>query len=287
MLTELPGVTGLLVLIAIAPGLTRWWHGRTLEHLADDPTLPERLLAAQRRSGAMFGAAFVLLLAVSTDALPWTLPLLAFSCVIAAYPLRRALFGETWSLAGYEWLATDTDDGWIQSIAASGNDALFVEAHYNVGFLQRHGLWRWASLFQPDPETRFRAVGTGAAVDVAVSRLDAQCFGTALNNDELLCGAFDGTRTRFIALDPASKRIAGVAWLDGRFVTMGSSPGEWQAGWRDGAPVALNPRRRQAIEVERDGNDRVFQIAASEHLVGTIAYKGVAGSTVKLYTLDR
>lgn len=106
MLKGLPGVAGLLVLIAIAPALVSWWRGRTLMRLADDAALPERLLSARRHNGAMLGAAFVSLAAVSTDALPWTLALLAYSSVLASYPLRKALFGETWSLAVCVWFVT-------------------------------------------------------------------------------------------------------------------------------------------------------------------------------------
>lgn len=185
-----------------------------------------------------------------------------------------------------QWLASANEVGWIESIASSGSDALLVESSYNIGFLQRQCPWRWwALLFQPDTETRFRAVGNGTAADIAVSRLDAQCFAAALENDELLCGAFDGTRTRFIAIDPASKRVAGVAWLNGRFATIGSSRGEWLAGWRDSSPVALNLRRREAIQVAGDGPDRIFQIAASDRLFGTIAFRHT-GSMVRLYRKD-
>ena len=48
MLTQFPGMTAVLALIAVAPAIARWWHGRTLQRLADDPALPERLLAARQ-----------------------------------------------------------------------------------------------------------------------------------------------------------------------------------------------------------------------------------------------
>jgi peptidase M48-like protein/PD-(D/E)XK nuclease superfamily protein len=106
MLTELPGITGLLALIAVMPAVVRWWHGRTLQRRAADPALPERLLAARRRNSAIMVIAFALLIALSTGASPWGFPLLALSSVIASYPLRRTLFGETWSLQAYVWFVT-------------------------------------------------------------------------------------------------------------------------------------------------------------------------------------
>ena len=183
-----------------------------------------------------------------------------------------------------QWNVAEADSALTESIATSGTDAILVQARYDVSLLQRYGLWRWPWMFPPDRETHFRLAGD-AVNDIAVSRLTAQCFGGALDSDQLLCGAFDGTRTRFIGLDPASKRLMGLAWLDGRFTAFHTSPGEWLAGWRDGSPVVLNVHRRQAIGIPRDCRDRVFQLAASDRSVATIAFDGT-GSTVKLYARE-
>ena len=164
-------------------------------------------------------------------------------------------------------------------MASSGGDAIFVEARYDMGYLYGQ-LWRTIWLLQPDSETRFRSSGGGRSTEVAVSRLDAHCFAAALENDELLCSAFDGTRTRFISIDPASRRFAGLAWVQGRFYARELSTGAWLAGWRDSTPVALNLQRRQAIEIASRGSDRPFQVAASDGFVATIGFNG-AGTTVK------
>jgi hypothetical protein len=181
-----------------------------------------------------------------------------------------------------EWPVTDRENRWIKSMAASGDDAIFVETRYDMGYLYGQGLWRAIWLLQPDSETRFRSSGGGTSTELGMSRLDAQCFAAALANDELLCSAFDGTRTRFISIDPASKRFAGLAWMQGRFYARELSTGAWLAGWRDDRPVALNLRRRQAVEISSQGSDRPFQVAASDQVVATIGYNG-AGTTVKLY----
>jgi Zn-dependent protease with chaperone function len=185
-----------------------------------------------------------------------------------------------------QWSVANAGEGWIQGIAAAGDDVLFIESRSDAGLLQRYGLWEWAwMLGRLDSETRFRAASAGGLHDVALSQLDAQCRGAVLAREGLLCSAFDGTRTRVIAMDPASKRISGLTVLDGHFVSFGSPPGEWLSGWRDNSPVALNLNRREAFQLDVDCKDRVFQIAPATGVAGTIAQ--TAGSaTVKIYRTD-
>src|SRR5260221_5237349 len=49
MFPELPGAWAAVVVIALTPAALRWWWGRALSRLADDPVLPERLAAHNRR----------------------------------------------------------------------------------------------------------------------------------------------------------------------------------------------------------------------------------------------
>ncbi len=99
--TDFPGKTAVLMAIALAPAALRWWWGRRLLPRANDPALAERMVAMARRTGAASGIALVLLVALEPRATAWTLPLLIFGRLVAAYPSRRALFDERWSLAGY------------------------------------------------------------------------------------------------------------------------------------------------------------------------------------------
>ena len=98
----------LLALIALLPGAVSWWSGRRLARLADDPALPELLAARGRRNGAMLfiaivGLACVALLTQVGLALPIIVGcLIALAGLVAAsYPLRRVLYGETWSFGSY------------------------------------------------------------------------------------------------------------------------------------------------------------------------------------------
>lgn len=183
-----------------------------------------------------------------------------------------------------EWPAEDVVEGLDHLLAASGDAALVVENRYEMGVLPRAWYWTWW-LFPPGSQTWFRAATGGTIVDLGTSRLDANCHSAALSTDALLCGAFDGTRTRFISIDPASKRIAGVAWLNGRFFSTCKSAGGWLCGWLNGSSIALNPERRQAIQIEGSRGERVFEIAVAGELLATLASNGT-GSTVKFYPAE-
>ena len=88
-------------LIALLPCLLSWWSGTQLAQRKDDPVLPERFMAHQRRNGMLLAAAFVASAMVEPRALPWTGPLLFSTVVAAGYPVRRAIYGETWNFTVY------------------------------------------------------------------------------------------------------------------------------------------------------------------------------------------
>ena len=88
-------------MIALLPAAVTWWLGRRHARLLDDPTLPERLLAARARKSFVTILCALLLLATATDHLVWSLPLLVIARMAAAYPLRKTLHRETWSVFGY------------------------------------------------------------------------------------------------------------------------------------------------------------------------------------------
>ena len=91
----------LAAIVALVPAAIGWWRGRALVRLIDDPALPERLVASRRQ--AMSIAIFVTIVLIYSwpGELWWALPLLVLSRLVSSYPARRALFGETWSLARY------------------------------------------------------------------------------------------------------------------------------------------------------------------------------------------
>lgn len=185
-----------------------------------------------------------------------------------------------------QWLADESDEGWTHALASSADDVVFVESRYETGFLHttRFAPWAWM-LWPPDSETRFRRASGGRTRDVAVSRLDARCHPGALPTDDLLCSAFDGTRTRFIAIDPASSRVQGIAWLDGRFFVTSESTGSWLSGWLGRSAAVLNPEQRRGFRLACDCSDRVIHIAATDRVLAAFATRNT-GATVRLYGID-
>ena len=91
----------LVALVAVLPGALVFWWGRGIARLADDPALPERLLAHRRRNGSVAAVSVVLLGIMAMHHLVWALPLLVFARMAAAYPLRRTLYRESWSVGAY------------------------------------------------------------------------------------------------------------------------------------------------------------------------------------------
>lgn len=101
MLTHLPASPWLAFAIALAPAVLRLVWGRPLVRLIDDPVLPERLAANHRRNTQAVAAAFAILVVGFPTMAKWTLPLLIIARGIAAYPLRKQLYAETWGLGAY------------------------------------------------------------------------------------------------------------------------------------------------------------------------------------------
>jgi Zn-dependent protease with chaperone function len=102
MLVDLPYRHAWFAALCLVPAVLRWWAGRALRAHLDDPLLPERLVAQRRRNQQVLGFVLAGSVVVGTfDDLIWAIPLLVITRAAAAYPLRRALYDERWSLAGY------------------------------------------------------------------------------------------------------------------------------------------------------------------------------------------
>jgi Zn-dependent protease with chaperone function len=88
-------------ILALMPAVVSWLAGRGLARQVEDRSLPERLLFHQRRNGVVMGVAATAIGVISPVALLWAAPLLFTSQLLAGYPLRRALFEDTWSAGTY------------------------------------------------------------------------------------------------------------------------------------------------------------------------------------------
>jgi Zn-dependent protease with chaperone function len=90
--------------LLIVPAFYRWWDGRRLRARMNDAVLAERWLAHVGRATRV---TLTCMLMVPMLCPAWAIPGMLGVVLLsraAAYPTRRALFGETWSLAGYlDW----------------------------------------------------------------------------------------------------------------------------------------------------------------------------------------
>jgi hypothetical protein len=183
------------------------------------------------------------------------------------------------------WPAPHTAGAWVVATATAGADAVVVESRWDGRGLQSSAFAPWAWLLGPlHMETRFRSVGRQTPGDLAVSGLTADCVAGALMGDRLLCSAFDGSRTRFIALDPGSRRITPLAWLPGRFARHGSSANGWLTGWADASIVALRLDTGEGLRVTR-GHYPVTQLGLTDNVLATVTYETAVRSMVRLYSL--
>ncbi len=93
--------TAVAVAAALAPALFAWLSGRRLAPLADDAALPERLAAHRKQLVPVAVVAGVLAGFAAPDRAPWLIASTVLALVVAGFPLRRALFRESWGLAAY------------------------------------------------------------------------------------------------------------------------------------------------------------------------------------------
>jgi Zn-dependent protease with chaperone function len=111
-----------LLLLAAAPATYAWWSGRAIRRSIDDPTLPELLLARQRR---LVQVTLVAIIASAFVTAPTGFSLVVVLGVLAAqYPIRRTVYGDTWSFPQYvrfttmSWIAFG--GLWLFPIVAAG-----------------------------------------------------------------------------------------------------------------------------------------------------------------------
>jgi hypothetical protein len=120
-------------------------------------------------------------------------------------------------------------------------------------------------------------------VDAGRSRLDASCLAGAMA-DRLVCSAFDGTRTRIVAIDPESGSMTGLAIMTGRFHASGRSAQGWLTGWLDSTALAVRLATADAIRPPARRHEFVQIVTTTEAVMGTVTWSD-EGSRVRVYPL--
>jgi hypothetical protein len=130
-------------------------------------------------------------------------------------------------------------------------------------------------------ESRLGRLDPSGYTELGRTRFTTQCHPTR-SEDRLLCSAFDGTRTRFAALDPASSSITTTAWLHGRFTGDSLSQDGWLSGWLGSEPVTIRATTFEGVRAPRAPGHHVMQVVATGDIIATVSYTP-SGSMVRLY----
>lgn len=176
----------------------------------------------------------------------------------------------------------------IETIGTQGGAALIVEKRYMFGAVHRMvlgGIAPGAFLAPTYSESQLWRLRDGRRIEAGRSLLDASCVNDTLGDPRLVCTAFDGTQTRIVAIDIDSGAVTAVTTIDGHFRTgMGGTRG-WLTGWADSGPLALRLATRQAIHPPVPVREYVSLVAATDAVMGTVAWK-YGGSRIRLYLTE-
>ena len=180
------------------------------------------------------------------------------------------------------WAPSPDPTRWPQVIAASGNQALVVETQSpSFGDARLSLLWSLLQGFRM--ESRVSRVDSAGHTELARTRFTAQCLAAVVPGDSLMCSAFDGTRTRFAALDAATGNVTSMTWIPGRFAGNTMSEDGWMSGWLGSEPVAVRPATRDGLRLTRS-RYQVSQVVAHGRTVAALSFSE-RGSMLLLYRL--
>ena len=183
------------------------------------------------------------------------------------------------------WNAPEDKNGWIDAVGTHGNAALVVQKRYDYGVLGLPVVTRLpAGLIKMYPEAHLWRLGSGTRVQAGRSLLDVGCLAEAMADSSLLCTAFDGTRTRILAVEPEQGAVTAIGMIEGQFYADAVIARGWLTGWSDGRPTAIRLATREAFRPPRQEDEFVNLVAPAEHVIGTAAMLD-EGTRVRLYPL--
>ena len=182
------------------------------------------------------------------------------------------------------WGPLTTAGGWLQAVGTKDAAALVVEERYRPGVLSRLARLGMATGLGRAyyTEIHINRVVNGSRMEVGRSLLEAGC--DALEDEALLCAAYDGTRTRIVTIDPQTSAVHPVATVDGRFWTMHVASRGWIVGWSDATPVAIKLSTREALRPPTMEDEFVSSLGVSDGAFATAASTD-EGSRVRVYRI--
>jgi Zn-dependent protease with chaperone function len=182
------------------------------------------------------------------------------------------------------WPVARNGDGYVAAVSLAGPDALIVEMQYERNILARALPWRWtwAHLLLPvRTVTRYATMTGDARKPLGESKLDVSCLANAFPASGLTCTAFDGSRTRIVAIDAGTGAVKGIGVIDGRFFTDHVAVAGWLTGWAAGTPVAIHVTSGEAFRMAAPAVTLRLVAASGDRLAALMMADD--GLTVRVY----
>ena len=174
--------------------------------------------------------------------------------------------------------------GWIESWATDGYSAIAVQKEIERGLASSRWLL-WSALLRSQmwSHSQIWHLYGGTRRPIARTLLDTRCVNDAGDASRVLCAAFDGERTRIVAVDTAGTPHP-LASIDGRFYPDESAAAGWLTGWAGSAPVAVRLASPEIVRVPDADGERPFTIAVTGTALGAVSTSG-SGTQIRVYPL--
>jgi hypothetical protein len=162
--------------------------------------------------------------------------------------------------------ADDPDDD-VEAISSSTSEVLTLESQSRPPMFGTGPFQRWAAIVQTGlhTESQIWTIGDHGRSALTTSRLDLQCRRLSTDGEAAMCTAFDGTRTRFFEVNPATRRLKALASVAGHFI-FAATPAA--AGWPAGGMASRCCSHRDPQRDSRPGARRIAGRRAGDHRDG-------------------
>jgi Zn-dependent protease with chaperone function len=195
---------------------------------------------------------------------------------------RAGVIG-TDEISAHRWSMPQRQGSPFIPVALSGDRALAIEPRPDLASSITDPLGALVFVLASAPRWRSTlwALGPDGASDLGTSRLELACHLLPLA-DRGACHIFDSSRTRFFAMDAATRGITAVGSLPGRFFAGNEPHGAWLTGWYQSSPLAVRLAPVDAIRVADQQGTRAHVLAVSDHAAAGVWYQMPATSSMQI-----
>jgi len=123
----------------------------------------------------------------------------------------------------------------------------------------------------------------GSGSSFTESRLDLTCASPAVEGADAMCAAFDGTRTRFFAIDADSGRFTPARSVIGHCTVYNDAGGGWVMGTWEREAILIRAASGEVLHVAASAREIPYEIAIGEKVVATVTSLEKR-ATVRIYS---